>query len=207
MHRACFLILLLTFVPIVVLVHEYKTQMSMNKYSYTFLLEYLPVRYSATPQQESNRQTVYNFKDGFTSASIKDAFVDRIEQIRQCFNGEDWRICFIPASTQVKTITRYRELAEYLQSKTGIPCSVRTIKTLKDDCSGHINGKKNNPAENFSIDQDDVNHKNIILIDDVITRGNTFVYTSNKLMANGAKQVIGLFLAETINPDRQSCSA
>ena len=73
--------------------------------------------------------------------------------------------------------------------------------------SGHLGGKKTNPADNFSINSSEVSNMNIILIDDVITRGMTFVRTADKLVANGAKQVVGLFLAKTINPDWVSCSA
>ena len=64
-----------------------------------------------------------------------------------------------------------------------------------------ITGKKTNPAENFNIKTSDVAGKNIILIDDVITRGMTYMHTTNKLINNGANMVKGLFLAKTINPD------
>ena len=76
-----------------------------------------------------------------------------------------------------------------------------------DQESGHIAGKKANPASDFSVNREDVTGKNIILIDDIITRGTTFMGTTNKLMANGANLVIGLFLAKTINPDWVKCSA
>lgn len=179
----------------------------MSSYSYTYLKEYLPVRYSATVEQKSNRQIVYDFKDGYCSLSLKKAILERIGDIRQCFNGSCWRICFIPASTHSKTVVRYKSLAEFLQRETGIPCSISTIETIHDEVSGHLGGKKTNPADNFSINSSEVSNMNIILIDDVITRGTTFVRTADKLVANGAKQVVGLFLAKTINPDWVSCSA
>lgn len=179
----------------------------MSNYSYTYIKEYLPVRYSATLEQKSDRQIVYDFKDGYCSSTIKKALVDRIREIRQCFNGSNWRICFIPASTHYRTIARYKALAEFLQRETGVPCSVSTIETIHDEIAGHLGGKKANPAENFRIQSKEVSNMNIILIDDVITRGNTFVRTADKLVVNGAKQVVGLFLAKTINPDWVSCSA
>lgn len=179
----------------------------MSSYSYTYLKEYLPVRYSATLDQKSDRQIVYDFKNGYCSLSVKNALVDRIRDIRQCFNGLNWRICFIPASTQSKTVARYKSLAEFLQRETGIPCSISTIETIHDEVSGYLGGKKANPADNFCINSSEVSNMNIILIDDVITRGTTFVRTADKLVANGAKQVVGLFLAKTINPDWVSCSA
>lgn len=179
----------------------------MSSYSYTYLKEYLPVRYSATLNQKSDRQIVYDFKNGYCALSIKKAFIDRIRIIRQCFNGSNWRICFIPASTHARTVVRYRSFAEFLQRETGIPCCISTIEPIHDEVAGHLGGKKANPAENFRIQSRDVSNMNIILIDDVITRGNTFVRTADKLVANGANQVVGLFLAKTINPDWVSCSA
>ena len=43
--------------------------------------------------------------------------------------------------------------------------------------------------------------KNIVLIDDIITRGVTFNQVAAKLISLGALSVFGLFLAKTINPD------
>lgn len=43
--------------------------------------------------------------------------------------------------------------------------------------------------------------KKVILVDDVITRGRTFVQIANKLISNGASSVEGLFVAKTINPN------
>lgn len=179
----------------------------MSSYSYTYLMEYLPVRYSATLEQQSVRQTVFNFKDGICSRGVKLEIVERIKLIRQCVNEANWRICFIPASSHLKTVLRYKALSDFIQMSTGIPCSIDTINTLDDEVSGHIGGKKIDPAKNFFVLGDDVLGKNVILIDDVITRGNTFVGTADKLIAKGAKNVVGLFLAKTINPDYVSCSA
>ena len=178
-----------------------KNKHNMSTYSYTYLKEYLPVRYSATIEQKLDRKIVYDFKDGICSLSVKRELVERIDLIRECSNETDWRICFIPASHRMTTIKRYKSLSEYLQKETGIPCNISSIQTLHDEVPGHLGGKKSNPEDNFRIEKKDIIDKNVILIDDVITRGTTFTNTANKLMDNGAKQVVGLFLAKTINPD------
>jgi predicted amidophosphoribosyltransferase len=49
--------------------------------------------------------------------------------------------------------------------------------------------------------------KKVILVDDVITRGRTFVQTADKLIANGASSVEGMFVAKTVNPDWNSMVA
>lgn len=179
----------------------------MMNYRYYYIMEYLPKRYDATRQQENDRQVIYDFKNGYCPNSMKEKIVSLIRHIVECEGGSNWRVCFIPASNHLNTIRRYKELSEYISSHTDYPCNVHTISKEIDSESGHLSIKKVNPAENFSICKDQVNNTNIILIDDVITRGRTFWSTAIKLQLNGARQVTGLFLAKTINPDWISHSA
>lgn len=170
-------------------------------YTYNYIMEYLPKRYSATRKQESDRQVIYDFKNGYCSLSLMNAIVEHIKEIKKELGGNNWRVCFIPASTHHKTACRYQKLAAFIEKETGIACDYHTIQPIQDQESGHITGKKTNPAENFNIKTSDVAGKNIILIDDVITRGMTFMQITNKLTRNGANMVRGLFLAKTVNPD------
>ena len=170
-------------------------------YEYRYLMEYLPKRYSATMKQENDREVIYDFKNGYCSLSLMNTIVECIKEIKNELGGNNWRVCFIPASTHHKTACRYQKLADHIEKETGIACDYHTILPILDEESGHITGKKANPAENFNIKTSDVAGKNIILIDDVITRGMTFMQTTNKLTSNGANMVMGLFLAKTINPD------
>ena len=170
-------------------------------YEYRYLMEYLPKRYSATMKQESDRQVIYDFKNGYCSLSLMNTIVECIKEIKNETGGNIWRVCFIPASTHHKTACRYQKLATFIEKETGIACDYHTILTIQDQESGHITGKKTNPAENFNIKTSDVAGKKIIVIDDIITRGKTFQMVAEKLMAMGATTVTGLFLAKTINPD------
>lgn len=173
----------------------------MGTYNYQYIMEYLPKRYTATTKQECDRQVIYDFKNGYCNLSLMNNIVEHIKDIKNKMGGNNWRVCFIPASTHLKTACRYQKLAAYIEKETGIACDFHTIMPIIDQESGHIAGKKANPAADFNVKRADVEGKNIILIDDIITRGTTFMGTTNKLMANGANMVIGLFLAKTINPD------
>lgn len=163
------------------------------------ILEYLPKRYEATQEQEQNRQICYNFKDGYLSETVKNAFLDKIREITGN-NTTGWLICFIPASTSAKTERRFSKLADAIRSE-GYDVELRTVYNKYDTEAGHISGKSSNPIEAFGFNAESVNGKNIILIDDIITRGTTFSQVSNKLSGFGAISVSGLFLARTINPD------
>ena len=169
----------------------------MNNYQY--LKEYLPVRYQANAQQLADRQTCYNFKDGYLNDEVKSGFLNKIQEIT---NGENtgWAICFIPASTKSKTQTRYKKLAEAIQA-SGYKVAIDAIYNEHDHEAGHLTGKTGNPIEGFGFNTSGIAGKKIIVIDDIITRGKTFQMVAEKLMAMGATTVTGLFLAKTINPD------
>ena len=163
------------------------------------ITEYLPVRYNGTLKQQQDRDMCFNFKDGILSATVKDAFLKKVEEITK---GEKagWTICFIPASTSDKTKRRFSKLATAF-SEVGYSVNEDAIFNEYDTESGHINGKSSTPISAFGFDKNAVNGKKVILIDDIITRGTTFNMTADKLEELGALSVTGLFLAKTINPD------
>lgn len=172
-----------------------------NVYNIT---EYLPVRYIATFKQQQDRDICFDFKNGFLSATVKDAFLQKVEEITKD-EKTGWIICFIPASTSDKTKHRFSKLATVF-SEVGYSVNENAIFNKYDTESGHIKGKSNNPIAAFGFDKNAVNGKKVILIDDIITRGTTFNMTADKLEELGALSVTGLFLAKTINPDRSPCS-
>jgi ATP-dependent DNA helicase RecQ len=167
-------------------------------------MEYLPVRYSANSRQISNRQAVYDFKDGRCIDYIFNAFVKHILSEIDWRDKSDYLICFIPASTGKKTIRRYSNLARKLNAATGVKASLSAIKRCVDQEAGHLTGKKNNPLDGLKFNPSEFRGKKVFLIDDVITRGRTFDSTANKLMEYGADDVTGLFVAMTSSPNRCS---
>lgn len=174
-----------------------------KSFSYHYMSEYLPVRYEASYEQRMARKTVYDFKDGRASTSLLSMFIREIRNMIGYNNASDYCICFIPASEHYKTIRRYNNLANRIRTEIGCSCNVDTI-TCPDHESGHIVGKSSNPTAGYQISSNDVSGKKVILIDDVITRGTTFYQTAELLMGARARDVQGLFLAKTVNPDWNS---
>ena len=168
----------------------------MNNYHY--ILEYLPKRYAASMKQEADRRACYSFKDGNMSDQVKSALISKVREITG--NDKSWVICFIPASTAWKTRVRYNELANELSS-LGYQVKMEAVYNEFDRDAEHIAGKSSNPAASFGFNSDCVNGKKVLLIDDIITRGQTFNSVADKLRTIGATSVTGLFLAKTINPD------
>ena len=160
-----------------------------------YLTEYIPTRFSATSKQISDRQMVWRFKDGIYGNDVMGQFASVINQVA----GSNSIVCFIPASTNSRTSQRFTRLSDYISSHCSVRASVNYISRTDSSLPGHIYGKSGNPASTFVVDSS-VAGKDVILIDDVITRGTTFYATAQKLLMSGARSVRGLFLAKTVHP-------
>lgn len=172
------------------------TVQATNNLEYVNLMEYLPLRYPPTLEEEKNRRIVSNFKRGRCSLELKNKFTDAIKQLKEERKDVKLRVCFIPAITADKTALRYSQLATAIESETGIPSDYHTI--LPKRATELMATGKTDPAEDFLFNKEQIEGKDIILIGDIITTGTNFTKTSLKLTELGAKSVIGLFLAKAI---------
>lgn len=172
------------------------TVQATNNLEYVNLMEYLPLRYPPTLEEEKNRRIVSNFKRGRCSPELKNQFTDAIKQLKEERKDVKLRVCFIPAITADKTALRYSQLATAIESGTGIPSDYHTI--LPKRATELMATGKTDPAEDFLFNKEQIEGKGTILIGDIITTGTNFTKTSLKLTELGAKSVIGLFLAKTI---------
>lgn len=172
------------------------TVQATNNLEYINLMEYLPMRYPPTLEEEKNRRIVSNFKRGRCSPELKNQFTDAIKQLKEERKDVKLRVCFIPAITADKTALRYSQLATAIESETGIPSDYHTI--LPKRATELMATGKTDPAEDFLFNKEQIEGKDIILIGDIITTGTNFTKTCQKLTELGAKSVIGLFLAKTI---------
>lgn len=172
------------------------TVQATNNLEYVSLMEYLPLRYPPTLEEEKNRRIVSNFKRGRCSPEQKNQFTDAIKQLKEERKDVKLRVCFMPAITADKTALRYSQLATAIESETGIPSDYHTI--LPKRATELMATGKTDPAEDFLFNKEQIEGKDIILIGDIITTGTNFTKTCQKLTELGAKSVIGLFLAKTI---------
>ena len=173
------------------------TVQATNNLEYVNLMEYLPLRYPPTLEEEKNRRIVSNFKRGRCSPELKNQFTDAIKQLKEERKDVKLRVCFIPAITADKTALRYSQLATAIESETGIPSDYHTI--LPKRATELMATGKTDPAEDFLFNKEQIEGTDIILIGDIITTGTNFTKTCQKLTELGAKSVIGLFLAKTIH--------
>ena len=170
--------------------------------TYTYLMEYLPTRYAATIDQDCDRREVYSFKNGYASTNVKRRLAEKVSSITG-YNKSEYVVLFIPASSQSKTDDRYYNVASYIQRETGVTATLSGIianGTRESACRG--GNRWSDKTHDYTFNSDVFRGKKVILIDDVITSGNSLVNCERALLGRGAKSVVGLFVAKTINPDR-----
>lgn len=166
-------------------------------YPYIYRYDYIPVGF----RHDISQGRVFRFKEGKIDLDILLDFRKGIQSIVDMYE-DNLLVCFIPASDQCSTIKRYCKLCAHLHNglKGNVEVSLNAIKAEGMHTASHVAGKDDDPTRYFVFDEKQIAGKNIILIDDVITRGLTFNDTADKLMDAGALSVYGVFLAKTYHP-------
>lgn len=168
-------------------------------YQYNYIMEYLPKRYSATTKQKNDREIIYDFKNGYCSLGLINTIIEYIKEIKKDLGGNNWRVCFIPASTHHKTACRFQNLAAFIEKETSIPSDYNTILPKPELITQHMAIGRTHPAEDFLFNKEQIKGTDIILVGDIFITGTNFTKTCQKLTELGAKSVIGLFLAKSIH--------
>ena len=162
-----------------------------------YCFDYYPKnRYpSVSAQDESNRRTVWNFKDGSYTAGLS-RLADFLDGN---FTKEEMKnvvLCVIPASTQYKNDVRYKALCTKISEKFPVINGYDYI-SIVNDRSDSRGQKSSDTVWNLSFSSN-VRGKTIVLFDDITTRGTSFIQVASKLKEKGASNVIGFFLGKTV---------
>lgn len=173
-------------------------QITLGGYNAAYRYDYYPKnRYPfVDADKESQRQSVWRFKDGSYSIGVSIAS----DFLEGNFTEEQMRnmvFCVIPASTQYKNETRYKtmcsKIAEKFPIRNGFDCI-----TITEDRENSREQKSSNTIANLTF-SGSVYGKDVILFDDITTRGTSFIQAANALKAKGARSVYGLFIGRTVS--------
>jgi len=141
------------------------------------------------------RKQIWDFKDGRNSEFVALKLAQAIKIKNLPLNNA----CFIniPASTQLKTMVRFKSFSETLCKTLGIQNGYSAITTKDHDATkGQAGGNK---IEHFIFNDSFFRGKKVYLFDDVCTSGTSFRQTAGALLDNGALEVTGLFLGQTVS--------
>ena len=196
-----------------VLVRKAKSwnKLFLNFY-YTWLFYYYPTTcdFEAGPQEWDDRYTIWDFKNDpekrISPKDHEDTLDDVIPKIIKRLNetfGEEYvqflTLVCIPASTKAKNVARYDEFSKRLCEETGMENGYEHTHVVRDGLSKNHpenhTGRSIQPVIEF--DNDFFMGKNVLLFDDVVTKGGTMLRYKDVLKDKGATVIGGICLGKT----------
>ncbi|KUF41650.1 hypothetical protein AS361_17495 [Myroides marinus] len=140
-------------------------------------------------------QELYKFKDGKTT--LFHTLIAELIKQTQHIENKNLVFCIIPASTHNNNIIRYQNFCNYISNYLKITDGYNFITREVEKEKSSIVGKTNtDPLIGIALDPS-LKGKNIILFDDVITRGESIAKINVLLLKHGVKSVTNFTLAHT----------
>lgn len=172
---------------------------------YCYLMPYYPTTcdFEATASEWNDRHLIWNFKNtpGKTLKIEHDRALNVIiprlkKQLMNTFGDRTKYLTLvcIPASSRSANESRFKEFSERLTRETGMENSYDRIQITQDATPKHLGGT-GTPEVRF--DRSFFNGKNVILFDDVITRGDSMLRYRNLLVSLGARVIAGMSIGKT----------
>lgn len=109
-----------------------------------------------------------------------------------------WAVCYIPASSAEKTRQRFARLDSHVRMRTGIRGGLDWIRVTRDRSPTREGSKQDDTTWNLFFDAEKIRGRRIVLVDDITTRGMSFVQCARKLMDYGAVEVVGFFFGKSV---------
>ena len=168
-----------------------------------YLHDYYPTRIKKTnAHQKRVSNLIFRFKEGGHCGEL----VARILALylkHAGFNGtkEDMVLIPIPASTMERQRKRFPVVCYYLSKWMGIADGFKAIWIEEDREQLKGKGKDKDILQNLQFTRRYINGKNVVLLDDVLTTGESFrqlKQLKRKMEQLGALSVVGVFLGKTV---------
>ena len=172
-----------------------------------YLLDYYPttVEFEADDDEWDDRWTVWHFKNDpeKTPEQAHQRVLNRVIPefvgiLKETFGAESLKyltlVC-IPASTEEKNNARYKEFSERLCQETEMENGFEHTHVTVSREARHNGGEEG--VVNYSFDDSFFNGKRVILLDDIITKGNSMRIAKAKLEKLGAQVICGLSVGKT----------
>lgn len=167
-----------------------------HKIPCVFVDYYIPSRYLDFSSREQRKFTevVYSFKDGKDTChrQFKEA-ISRLEL------NEDVLALFMPCSSKEKYMARFARLAKALSFVDGLDPQLLSVTYLNERESKHLSRDRDGiVASSNIVVNSDIIGKKAILVDDVITTGNSLQEHIKELRMFNVEIVGAVFLAKTV---------
>lgn len=170
---------------------DWPTQKGVHHY---FFFYYYPKRFTSVTEFDRDvRNLIWNFKDGIGHDKISQILITKLQRVYGEALDLLTFVC-IPASTREVNHKRYCSFMADVCNATGMANGYEHITIVKEKEPTHLGGES--PAE-YSYDTDFFNGRQIILFDDVVTRGRSLSKMKIELENVGAHIVAALSIGRT----------
>ena len=182
-----------------------------------YLLDYYPttVDFDVNEDEWTDRWIVWYFKNDpektpeAAHKRVLDRVVPQFANLLKTTFGEEalkyLTLVCIPASSKEKNDSRYKEFSERLCQETGIENAFPFVEVISEKMPKREGGEEG--VVNYSFDDSFFGGKKVILLDDIITKGNSMRIAKAMLGKLGAKVICGLAVGKTRHERRESCPA
>lgn len=168
---------------------------SVGRFPAAYFFDYCPNETGRTVRDDRNRSLILGFKNGKDETAIH-LVTEFIFHYIPTDELDNWILCVIPASTREKNEARYRHFCESVSRISGIQDGYREIIILFDRTDSREK-KTDNTTGNLQFGNG-LEGRKVLLFDDIVTRGVSFMQCAEKIMDKGAESVTGLFLGRTL---------
>lgn len=164
---------------------------------YTYLYEYVKKgrRKSNDTEKEFIRNVIWNFKEG----RYDDELAQRTALlIKKVVNKPEKKILIcIPASNSMRNEQRYRRFSQDVCKLSGVQNGFDIIKVILTRKQEHLSENRGIPLWEWFLETDvkKLDGRDVILLDDVLTTGNSYGSFKDYLEKKGANVKCGIFLA------------
>ena len=163
------------------------------KFPYYFFYYYLPYRREdASVDSKYAQNLVYRFKDGSENETVLKLVSEKLlSTFKSCKN---LTFANIPASTIHSNTKRYKSFSEKLCQKVGCYNGYPYIKIIEEKVPKHLGGEG---KVTYSLDKQFFFRKNVFVFDDIVTRGESMLRFTEKLLDVGANIIFVISIGRT----------
>lgn len=164
-----------------------------------FAHKYIPTSQKASEEAWQVRRHIWSFKKG-QCQDVHIAAQTVIHLLEENFTRlDDVVLAVIPASNMVEHNDRYRDFCDEVCEATGMTNAFSHIKVQGNRIAIHDkkhSGRLQN-TQIISFDEEWFNGKQVIVFDDIITKGQSYAVMADTIEGFGAEVWGGCFLAKT----------
>lgn len=178
---------------------RFKGKCSIDDCLCYYLHDYYPTKMEKMDEHQKRvSNLIFRFKEGgYCGELVAQILTLCLRKVGFAGSKEDTVLIPIPASTRERQRNRFPVLCYYLSKWFGITDGFKAIWIAED--REQLKGKKEKDIlRNLQFTRRYIKGKRVVLVDDVLTTGESFRQLKRKMMELGAVSVMGVFLGKTV---------